>query len=76
MGWEVIPYNGRSFQQDVENSQEGVENFRSKYICLCSFFAAECRRRVITKRPNDTTGYLHAVLITGKSGNTSNLILT
>ena len=68
-GWDGMGGNTlqREFiPQDVENSQEGVENFRSKYICLLFFFAAECRRRINIKRPNDTTGYLHAASITAE----------
>jgi len=51
----LVTYNGSLIPQAVDNSQEGVENFWSKYICLLFFFAAECRRHVNTKRPNVTT---------------------
>ncbi len=56
-GWDGLGDNTlqREFiLQDVDNSQEGVENFSSKYICLLFFFAAECRRHINITRPNAT----------------------
>jgi hypothetical protein len=69
-GWDGLGDNTlqREFiLQDVDNSQEGVENFSSKYICLLFFFAAECYREVNTKRPNVTTSYQHAASTTAEA---------